>query len=336
MMFRKSRDLFLTSAFGTSYSNSFPYKIPLLILLTFFLGLTLKSNKALSADSIKLQRKHYFSLPAKNEVPEAESSKYKAAIVRGPVTVHLPKQYKKSEDSENFPLLLSLHGFGSFPLFHEGFFKLRKIVNSKKFILATLPGSFNKTGQRFWNAGDWCCDFYKSGRNDIRYILHVLKRLKKLYKVNPKKVALLGHSNGAFMSYKLLCKHPELFSGVISISGAVPKGIGSCKSPGSASIIHIHGKKDVVIKYNGSPFHISADETVSYWLKHQKCSVDRYKKNQNIILKWGSWPKIKKSKTWSHCQKKSKISFWSISREGHFTDLTRKMKTKMIDFVFKN
>ena len=138
------------------------------------------------------------------------------------------------------------------------------------------------------------------------------------------------------MSYKLLCKYPDLFSGVISIAGVMPKGIGLCKKPSSASILHIHGKKDAVIKYNGSPFHLGARETVSTWLKHHECNAKRYDKKQNIILKWGSWPKIRKTKTWSHCQTGSKVSFWSISREGHFTDLTRAMKLKMIDFIFKN
>ena len=338
MMFRKSRDCFFPQSKSTYYSNPFPCKLPIFIFTIFILTLILKPNRVFATSSFKGARKHYFSLPLKKTFEEHENKtpSRKGAVVRGPVTVHLPKQYKKRDNDETFPLLLSLHGFGSFPLFHEGFFKLRKVVNSKRFILATLPGSFNKTGQRFWNAGDWCCDFYKSGREDVRYILHVLKRLKKIYKVNPRKVALLGHSNGGFMSYKLLCKYPELFSGVISMAGAMPRGIGSCKKPLKASILHIHGKEDAVIRYKGSPFHISADKTISQWLKHQQCDINRYKKKQNVILKWGQWPKIRKVKTWSHCQSGSKVSFWSISKEGHFVDLTRSMKLKMIDFIFKS
>ena len=337
-MFRKSRDCFYPSESSLSFFNSFPCKLPLLLFLTFILTMILKPNRALGTPSFEGPKKHYFSLPTKDTltVQETKSPSSKGSVVRGPVTIHLPKIYKKRKDNKSFPLLLSLHGFGSFPLFHEGFFKLRKVVDSKKFILATLPGSFNRTGQRFWNAGDWCCDFHKSGRDDVRYILHVLKRLKSLYSINPKKVALLGHSNGGFMSYRLLCKYPELFSGVISIAGAMPKGIGLCKKPHSASILHIHGKKDVVIKYKGSPFHVGANETVSTWLNHQECDTKRHVKKQSIILKWGTWPKIRKSKTWSHCQTGSKISFWSISREGHFADLTQSMKLKMIDFIFKD
>lgn len=95
---------------------------------------------------------HYFS------TPQDASLKDQNFTGRGPVRVHLPGQYRKYE---KLPLILSLHGFGSSPLLHEGLFNIRKLVSKKKFILATLPGGHNKTGIRFWNAGDWCCDFLK-------------------------------------------------------------------------------------------------------------------------------------------------------------------------------
>ena len=93
------------------------------------------------------------------------------------------------------------------------------------------------------------------------------------------------------MSYRLLCEHPDLFSGVISLAGVMPKGIGPCQEAHSASILQVHGTKDVVIKYAGSPLHVSAQETVSHWIKHQQCDPQDYKKKQNLILKWGSWRK---------------------------------------------
>ena len=335
-MFRKSRDRFFPTTVHNTYFNLFSCKLSLFILLTFIIMLFIKPGKIFAANSFEGPKKHYFSLPDKNRdgVQNSSLNNYKGPVIRGPVAVHLPRRYKWRRSGEKFPLLLSLHGFGSFPLFHEGFFKLRKTVNAKRFILATLPGSFNETGMRFWNAGDWCCDFFKSGRDDVEYILHVLKRLKKLYAVDTTKVALLGHSNGGFMSYRLLCEHPELFSGVISLAGAMPKGVGPCKKPHSASIIQVHGTKDVVIKYNGSPLHVSAEKTASHWVKHQKCDQQDYKTNQGLILKWGSWPKVRKIKSWDNCQTDSKVSLWSISKEGHFADLTQNMRLKMIDYIF--
>ena len=267
---------------------------------------------------------HYFS------TPKDASLKDQNFAGRGPVRVHLPRQYRKYE---KLPLILSLHGFGSSPLLHEGLFNIRKLVSKKKFILATLPGGHNKTGIRFWNAGDWCCDFFKSGRDDESYILHVLKRLKEIYNVDEKKVIILGHSNGGFMGYRMLCHYPEVFSGVISLAGAMPKGITPCKQAKGASILQIHGKDDVVIKYKGTPNHVAAKTTTRFWTNAFQCTQEPSKINNRIIVKLGQWPKRLNKKTWSQCSESSKVALWSISREGHIIDLTNLMRSRMIDFA---
>jgi polyhydroxybutyrate depolymerase len=311
MMIKKSTDCFLSVA--VSY----------LALLC-----TLNSHHALATSFIG-PKHHYFYSPGIQQGPLRKAN----PLIRGPVKIHLPKHYKRSINKK-YPLLLSLHGFGGFPLQHEGFFKLRRVVTKKKFILATIPGRKNKLGIRFWNAGHWCCDFFKSGQNDIKYLHHVIQRLKKIYRIDEKKIALLGHSNGGFMAYRMLCESPQDFIGVISLAGTMPKGITPCIPPQKTSILHIHGRDDIIIPFEGNRQNVSAQTTMGFWIDHHQCSKENFRAKRNYIFKWGQWPKTLNQKMWSECSQGSKVMLWDIENEGHFADLTNAMRSRMIDFVF--
>ena len=64
------------------------------------------------------------------------------------------------------PLVVLLHGYGSASSFVMEYTGLHTRVNQDGFALLVPNGAFNRIGNRFWNANDWCCDFYGSERDD--------------------------------------------------------------------------------------------------------------------------------------------------------------------------
>ena len=136
------------------------------------------------------------------------------------------------------------------------------------------------------------------------------------------------------MAYRMLCESPQDFTGIISLAGAMPKGITPCKRPQKVSILHVHGRDDIIIPFEGNKQNVSAQETIDFWIQHLQCSKNDFRVKRNFIFQWGEWPKTLNQKTWGECRKESKMMLWDIEKEGHFANLTNAMRVKMIDFVF--
>jgi polyhydroxybutyrate depolymerase len=162
-----------------------------------------------------------------------------------------PKVYLPTNISEkdSWPLVISLHGFYSTAIFQNAFFNAKKLVTKKGFILVVPYGQKNYLGARFWNASDYCCDFFNQKIDDIKHLKDLISSLKNKYPVG--KVFLVGHSNGGFLAHRFACEEDNDISGIVSISGAGVINPASCNPKKGVSILQVHGTKDKVIKFDG-------------------------------------------------------------------------------------
>ncbi|MCM0605875.1 MAG: hypothetical protein KA715_07265 [Xanthomonadaceae bacterium] len=103
-------------------------------------------------------------------------------------------------------------------------------------------GSVNKKNQRFWNAGDACCDFYNDGPDDIHFLDELISQYKKTKNIN--KVSLIGHSNGAFMSHHYACKGGEKIDEFFAFAGNPGANLKECHLLEKIKVIIAHGKND--------------------------------------------------------------------------------------------
>jgi polyhydroxybutyrate depolymerase len=95
------------------------------------------------------------------------------------------------------PLVIVLHGFGAGGYTQAAYFGLASLVEEKKFLLVAPDGTPDSKGRRFWNAVDTCCDFDKTGVDDVKYITGLVDEIATKWTVDRKRVFLVGHSNGA-------------------------------------------------------------------------------------------------------------------------------------------
>ena len=134
---------------------------------------------------------------------------------RGNVLVRVP-----DGGSPPFPLVVFLHGFNSDAAATEGFFSFGAKAEAAGMLYATPNGTQNPLAQRFWNATDACCDFFKSGVDDSSYLATLVAAIDSAVGVDPHRLYFVGHSNGGFMSYRMACDHADGIAAVVSISGA--------------------------------------------------------------------------------------------------------------------
>lgn len=72
----------------------------------------------------------------------------------------------------------------------------------------------------FWNATNSCCDLFHSGVDDSAYIASIIADVKSTVAVDPKRIFVVGHSNGGFMAYRMACNHAGDIAAIVSLAGA--------------------------------------------------------------------------------------------------------------------
>lgn len=190
-----------------------------------------------------------------------------------PYNLHVPTGYDAKTAT---PLVVMFHGYGASALIQETYFQLTATSDARTFLYAYANGTLDKTGERFWNATNACCDFYGDPVDDVAYFDAIVADVEAKYTVDRKRIFVVGHSNGGFMSHRLACDRSETVAAILSLAGAVWDDPTKCSPTAHVSVAEVHGNADTVIPYDGGstqegPFP-SAPTTVATWAARNGCT----------------------------------------------------------------
>jgi polyhydroxybutyrate depolymerase len=199
-------------------------------------------------------------------------------VAARPYKVDLPPRYDPAKPA---PLLLALHGYGA-----DGndvaasSFGVSALALAHGAFVAHPDGTPDQRGARFWDATDSCCNFGGARVDDVAYLSAVVDDVAAHYAIDPKRVWVLGLSNGGFMSHRLACDGADKFAAIVSVAGATWNDPGRCKPNSRVSVLEVHGAADPVVRYEGStsvsvgrggPFP-SVDTTVARSAAEEGCA----------------------------------------------------------------
>jgi polyhydroxybutyrate depolymerase len=190
-----------------------------------------------------------------------------------PVTLHVPGSYDPGTPA---PLVIALHGYTSNAAEMESYLRLTPESDRRGFVYAYPDGSTADRGERFWNATDACCAFSSSRPDDSRYLSELITTIQGTYRIDRARVYLIGHSNGAFMSFRMACDHADQITAIAAIAGATWQDAARCQPSEPVSVLAIHGTADETIAYAGGTIgraaYPSAAATVARWVGYDRCS----------------------------------------------------------------
>ena len=252
-----------------------------------------------------------------------------------PVDLHVPQSYSCDTAA---PLVIMLHGYTASGALEELYLNITAESNKRGFLYAHPDGTKSAAGEQFWNATDACCNFEGSKIDDSAYISKLIKDVQAAYNVDEKRIYLIGHSNGGFMSYRMACEHGDQIAAVASLAGAMFTDVKKCAAATPVSLLEIHGTADGTINYNGGVIgaasYPSAETSVGDWVTFNKCgaTADTSAAPLDLVTNLpGSETHIT---SYTGCQASTGVALWTIEGGSHIPDFSASFIPKVMDFLY--
>jgi polyhydroxybutyrate depolymerase len=259
-----------------------------------------------------------------------------------PTELYVPSGYTGAPT----PLVILLHGYSATGLEEELLLGLRSVAEAKTVLYAHPDGTTDPSGNEFWNATDACCNFWGSSVDDSTYLASLVTEIGTRYAVDPSRVYFMGHSNGAFMAYRMACDHADVVAGIVSIAGAMWLDTSKCNPVKPVSVLEVHGTGDVTIFYDGGStasadggtpgggVYPGATTTVADWATFDGCSsppdtsqppVDIDESHTTTVTQYSAG-----------CHTPSEVDLWTMNGEGHIPGFSTSFAPMAFDFLLSH
>jgi polyhydroxybutyrate depolymerase len=249
------------------------------------------------------------------------------------VTLHVPATYDPAKPA---PLVVLLHGYTGSGALQEAYLKFAPESDREGFLYAYPDGKVDQRHNRYWNATDACCDLFGTGVDDSAYLSDVIKRIEATYRVDSRRVYLIGHSNGAFMAFRMACDHADQITAIATLNGAMWQDLSRCKPTNPVSVLDIRATADQTIRYAGGKIlnsvYPSAAVTDADWREFDGCATTATKAPALDLVT--DLPGAETSvQRYTGCAAGSTVETWTINGGVHIPSFKDGFATKVMAFL---
>jgi polyhydroxybutyrate depolymerase len=242
-----------------------------------------------------------------------------------------PAELFLPEANEAAGVLINLHGYSGNSSSQTNYTYLKESALAAGLAYIAPDGMQDRTGNRFWNASNACCDFAKSGVNDVEYLDGLIDEISDSFDLDKSRIYLFGHSNGHFMSYQFLCTSKNKVAAIAGLAGSMDLDPAQCAGK-TAKVLHIHGDADATISYVGGALfaqnYPSVDEVVKRWSNNNQCTANSENQLDLIAAMSGSETTVLPF----NCSEGA-LELWRINGGVHVPVLDRGFADKVVSWL---
>lgn len=247
--------------------------------------------------------------------------------------------------SKPAPLLVMLHGYSpskTAPQDMDASMQMSPAANKRGILVAFPRGTYDPMLNRYeWNATDACCGFNTPDANDIGYVAAMIDEITAKYKIDEKRIFLVGHSNGGFMAHRLACDQADKIAAIVSLAGATFKNPNKCAASAPISVLQVHGDADDTIAYEGGPplgvpqlpIAPGAVETAATWAVKNRCGTTPDEGATAIDLVTDLDGAETTKSVFSGCEAGVATELWTIHGGSHVPAFTDAWAPAVLDFL---
>jgi len=201
--------------------------------------------------------------------------------------LYVPTSY---DGTEPVPLVVVFHGGGNTPENASGRYGVSEKAEEEGFIVV-YPNATKLMGDMWhfglgWYTSTLMDEIGRWFADEIGYTKKIIEKTQKDYNIDPDRIYLAGHSNGAMMAYYFAAEFSDIIAAAASNAGAIGGHIPDFdmvmipEPENPVSIIILHGKKDKSVPYNGgwywdhTSYYTSVADAVDFWVENNGCNPD--------------------------------------------------------------
>ena len=249
-------------------------------------------------------------------------------------TIHVPGSYDPAKPA---PLVILLHGYTASGARQEMYLKFTPESERRGFLYAYPDGQVDSRSNRYWNATDACCDLDDSKVDDSTYLSKVIEKIQASYRVDAKRVYLVGHSNGAFMAFRMACDHADQITAIVALNGATWHDASRCQPSGPVSVLDIRSTEDQTIRYGGGNIrnnpYPSAAQTDADWVRFDRCANRATKAPAFDLVSNLPGAETKVTRYTTGCAGGSVVEAWTIDGGVHVPTFGPTFASSVMDFL---
>lgn len=157
----------------------------------------------------------------------------------------------KPDEKEKVPLMLVLHGGTGNAQHSAQTMGMNTVAEKNNFIVAYPNGTGTLLGEnrKVWNAGKCCAAASRNNIDDVKFIDEAIKDIIKNNPIDTKRIYITGESNGAMLTFRLVCELPNVFAAAIPMAGTLM--VDQCPHGQDVALLEVHGTADKNVPYNG-------------------------------------------------------------------------------------
>lgn len=162
--------------------------------------------------------------------------------------------YAPAPSQEPVPVVMVFHGGGGGAEWMANKSReLTRTLTEAGYAVAYMNGSSRRDGEklRTWNAVHCCAYAAKARINEAAYADAAVEALDTRLGIDRTRIFLMGHSNGAMLTYRLAGAMQTAPRAIAPVSGAIFAD--QPDVPGRTSIFMYHAVDDEVLSYDGHP-----------------------------------------------------------------------------------
>jgi len=161
--------------------------------------------------------------------------------------VHVPPRVA----NRRLPVMLALHGGGGSGAQFQRENRLDPVADREGFLAVYPDGTGPLSGRLLtWNSGVHCCGWArKHAVDDSGFLVAVHDDLGRRALIDPRRLYVTGHSNGAMMAYRLASEHADRVAAIVAVGGAMD--VAEFRPARPVAVLDIHSVDDPRALYAG-------------------------------------------------------------------------------------
>ena len=155
-----------------------------------------------------------------------------------------------------------------------------------------------------------------NNENDIGFVNALIDSVSSKYNIDSNRIYACGFSNGGTFSYELICGLSNKIAAFGSVGGNFSINENRlCNIEREIPLIHIHGTRDRLQKYNHSDGDfLSTIESVNYWAKYNQFDIKVVENIEDFHKKDGT---TVEKHTYSKNNSNTQVIHFKVVKGGH-------------------